>query len=127
MHIFLKVLGLDVGKITLYEIVNLSCTSGMFLVRSDDLSIQIQLGTLSHLQQSRKVGIALVAVLTIEATHLLAVHLIRLLTPPNAPIMHIAFGQALGSTPTFRGRAGPVGARRRPAAGCFQTASRIPL
>ena len=111
MHIFFKVLRLSIGVIPLDEIVDLSGATGVFLVRCNHFGILTQLLAFCYLQQSRIIGIALVAVLAVEAAHLLAVHLVRLLAPPNAPIVHIAFGQTLGAAPAFRGRTRPIGAR----------------
>ena len=111
MDILLKVFGLCIRIIPLDEIVDLARATGMFLVRCNHFGILAQLLPLRDFQQSLVIGIALVAVLAVEAAHLLAIDLVRQFAPPNAPIMHIAFGQTFGTAPAFRGRTRPIGSR----------------
>ena len=108
MDVFLEILRLFVGEITLDEIVDLTCATRMLLVRGDHLRILAQRLTLGHFKQGGVIGIALVAIFAVEATYLLAIHLVRLFAPPHAPVVHIALGQALRPSPAFRRRAGPI-------------------
>ena len=59
------------------------------------------------------VRVALEAVFGHEATRLLLVHLKRLLTPPHAPVVAVAMGDAFGMTPTEKRRGGDIRAMQR--------------
>ena len=64
-----------------------------------DMFLNQLLATRVFLMLSFDVRIRLIAEFTIETAYFFEVCLVRQLTPPDTPVMHVAFGQALWFAP----------------------------